>query len=640
MSSPLHPPGASEASGGPAPPEEGDREEAPPPAPGPAPSAEPVPAADRRRRRTRRRRLVLWGVVAVVVLWLAACGALVGLGVVQATHGMHDVQEAKSQLSASDVVSRAATVPLRAAVRSFDDAGGYLHSPVLAPLDIVPVIGRQLRAVQDLSSASAQVARIGVGAIGEAHAVLHAPHSTGPERLAALRKLAALASGTDRKLDRIDTGPSHALLGPLASKHDTFVHDLDQVKSQLQHASSVAGTVAHILQGPSTYLLLMANNAEMRAGSGDFLEVGALTAQDGQFQLSDPQATVLIPVPAGEVNATGDLEARWGWLKPGQDWRNLGLTPQFDVNAQMAARMWEAETGQHVDGALAVDVEALHQFLEVTGPVTLSDGSQVSADDVVQLLVHDQYVGLSDVQSAQQDQIEAGREERLGSLAKAALDGLQNESLDLKSLSDAMTAATQGRHLLAWSADPSAQSAWEQGGVAGGLEPDSVMAAVINRGGNKLDQYLSVSSSLAMVTHGRTTDGTLTVQLANHTPPGESQFIAGPYPGLRTRYGEYLGILSVNLPGYASQPRVERFGHGEIPGDDVDGRGERRRRLGAVHEGTDRYARVHQEVDDAAPDPAGRSGDEHEGRSRVRHERLVVVPRRRTESVMAGRPRS
>jgi hypothetical protein len=37
--------------------------------------------------------------------------------------------------------------------------------------------------------------------------------------------------------------------------------------------------------------------------------------------------------------------------------------------------------------------------------------------------------------------------------------------------------------------------------------------------------------------------------LANRTPPGQSPYIAGPYPGLGTQYGEYVGIATVNLPG-------------------------------------------------------------------------------------------
>jgi hypothetical protein len=414
-----------------------------------------------------------------------------------------------------------------------------------------------VRSVQDLSAASAQVARIGVSAIDRAHSVLQASHSSGPHRVAELRTLATLAASTDEALGRIDTGPAHALLPPLGSKHDTFVRDLADVRTRLQHATGVASTMADILQGPQTYLLLMANNAEMRAGSGDFLEVGVLATQDGHLKLSKVNQTVNIPVSPGKVTATGDLQARWGWVKPGVDWRNLGFTPQFDVNAPMAARMWQAEIGQHVDGVLAVDLEALHQILMVTGPVTLSDGTVVHAYNVVQLLSHDQYKGLSDQPTPRQNTVEGGREDRLGSLAQAALGALENDSLDLKSLSDAMTTATEGRHLLAWSEAPRAQSAWVHGGVAGELTPDSVMTAVINRGGNKLDQYLSVKAGLDVHTSGKASQGTLTVELRNSTPPGQSQFIAGPYPGLGTVYGEYRGVLAVNVPGYASVPRVD-----------------------------------------------------------------------------------
>jgi hypothetical protein len=499
----------------------------------------------------------VWAAIVVVVLWLASAGVVIALGLLHASHGMADVNQAKSHLTASDVVDRSATAPLHAAVKEFDSADGLLHSPLLAPLDIVPVIGRQLRSVQDLSSASGQVAEIGAGAIDQAHGVLQSPHSSGADRVVELRRLAALAANTDRALGKINTGPAQALVAPLASKHDTFVRDLTDVRTRLQHAAGVAGTMADILNGPQTYLLLMANNAEMRAGSGDFLEVGALATHDGHLQLSNLNQTVNIPVAPGKVTVTGDLQARWGWLKPGQDWRNLGFTPQFDVNGPLAAQMWEAETGQHVDGVIAVDVEALHQILLATGPVTLSNGTVVNADNVVQLLTHDQYKGLVDQPTAAQARAEAGREDQQGALAKAALSALENESLDLKSLSNAMTTATQGRHLLMWSAKPEAEADWVQAGVAGQLSPDSMMTAVINRGANKLDPYLSVDTDLALEAQGKRTVGTVTVHLHNSTPTGQSQFIAGPYPGIGTVYGEYQGVLAVNLPGYASTPRID-----------------------------------------------------------------------------------
>jgi hypothetical protein len=75
-----------------------------------------------------------------------------------------------------------------------------------------------------------------------------------------------------------------------------------------------------------------------------------------------------------------------------------------------------------------------------------------------------------------------------------------------------------------------------------------LVSDVINRGGNKLDQYLAVHNNLQLVAHNGRTEATLTVTLANHTPPGQVQYIAGPYPGLGTVYGQYLGIVTVNLP--------------------------------------------------------------------------------------------
>jgi len=57
-----------------------------------------------------------------------------------------------------------------------------------------------------------------------------------------------------------------------------------------------------------------------------------------------------------------------------------------------------------------------------------------------------------------------------------------------------------------------------------------------------------VGNTLQLVSHGGRTVATLTVTLANHTPPGQVPYIAGPYPGLGTTYGQYLGIVTVNLP--------------------------------------------------------------------------------------------
>ena len=56
---------------------------------------------------------------------------------------------------------------------------------------------------------------------------------------------------------------------------------------------------------------------------------------------------------------------------------------------------------------------------------------------------------------------------------------------------------------------------------------------------------------MKLTARGSQTTGTLTMTFSNKTPPGQSPFIAGPFPGLGTQYGEYVGIATVNLPGDA-----------------------------------------------------------------------------------------
>ena len=76
-------------------------------------------------------------------------------------------------------------------------------------------------------------------------------------------------------------------------------------------------------------------------------------------------------------------------------------------------------------------------------------------------------------------------------------------------MANALSAASSGRHVLIWSADPRTEAIWRAAGVSGELQPSSLMADVINRGGNKLDQYLSVTASLRLTPQGGQTDGRL-----------------------------------------------------------------------------------------------------------------------------------
>ena len=41
--------------------------------------------------------------------------------------------------------------------------------------------------------------------------------------------------------------------------------------------------------------------------------------------------TAELALPGDGVPFSGDFADRWGWLHPNREWRNLGLSPQFDM---------------------------------------------------------------------------------------------------------------------------------------------------------------------------------------------------------------------------------------------------------------------------------------------------------------------
>ncbi len=464
--------------------------------------------------------------------------------------GLAALQEVKGRLSPGEVTASSSIAQLDRAEADFRSAGSDLSGPLFAPVTVVPVVGRQLRSVRALSAAAGTVSAVGSQFLREVHGLLHAPHGAGPERVASLRQLEAASIAASHRLEGVGTGPAAGLVAPLASKHDEFVGQLDVARTRLRNAAAVSAASAAILTGPQRYLVLAANNAEMRAGSGAFLDVGAATTSDGTVSVGQLEPSGEHPLPVGAVPVTGDLARNWGWLGPSLDMRNLGTTPRFDVTAPLAARMWTALTGEPVDGVVAVDVVAVQQLLEATGPVEVG-GQEVSAGSVAQYLLHDQYAGLSDNAADANDRTDA-----LGQLARAVLSQLQGQSLDLTALAKSMSGAVTGRHLMVWSADPTEEAAWKSAGVSGSLTSRSLAVSLVNLGSNKLDPFVPLEVSVATRPSGSDTEVTATVTARNTTPPGQSQFVAGPAPGSNLPYGTYSGLVAFNLPGAATQVTV------------------------------------------------------------------------------------
>lgn len=492
----------------------------------------------------------------VVLLYVSLNVVCTTLSVLELRKAADAAHAVRSSLGLSDLGS---TEPERHLIRIHQHAARarrLVRNPVVAPATVLPIVGRQLRSLGALAAAGEDLGRRGAEGAARVRTLVVETPTTAAGRTRLVGTLADELRGVYAEVSAIDLGPDEALVGPLDERRRALQEDLDDAVDRLAAAERSARTVHDLLQGPRRYLLLAANNAEMRNGSGTFLTAALLTTNGGAFDLGEAQRTSELVLPAPGVPVEGDLAERWGFTGLNREWRNLGMSPRFDATAALAARMWEAKTGDRIDGVLAVDVVALSAILESTGPIDV-DGQRFDAHSIVDHLLHDQYGSLGDDDTRTQAQAE--RREQLGQIAEAATQAIEAGGFDSRELARGLLEAANGRHILVWAANAEEQQGWVDAGVSGRLGPDSLLVSVVNRAGNKLDHFLRPEVALRSepAARGRGTDFTLEVDLHNEVGDDEVPYVAGPAEGVTAAPGTYIGIVAVHVPADATGVSLE-----------------------------------------------------------------------------------
>lgn len=504
------------------------------------------------RRLSPRVRWTLLGVAAAVLLWLLASAVLLIIARQRVNEGIRELEDARRRLSPGALVRGEGRQPLRDAHDDFSSARDLVRTPVVRVLRWVPILGQQVRSIDAMTSGAADVIRIGKRAIDAARGPLGHRATAGPERVALAQQLEVITAEAERDLRDVGLGPDFFLVGPLDDARARFSERLREVRAALTNAHDVILGSGQLLRGPRRYLILAANNGEMRAGSGMLLSAGVLTVDGGNLDLGPMTPTGDLRLPPGAVPvAPADFDALWGWLHPTQEWRNLAASPRFDVTAPLAAEMWRAAAGETVDGVLALDPLALRALLAAEGPVQVG-GRTLSRENIVDYLLLQQY---RDFPSPDPDQ--QARRDQLGEVSRASVDRLEAGEYEPADMVDALREAGRGRHVLAWSRDPVEQRAWQAAGIDGSLDSDSLLVSVLNTGGNKLDQFLTLDAELSERQQGDERLVAVRVRLHNDAPMGEPTYVLGPHPDSGVGEGVYLGIFAVNVPGAATELGID-----------------------------------------------------------------------------------
>lgn len=454
----------------------------------------------RRRQSTSRRR---WAIsLSVVLLLLVGVAAWVGVRAYLAKGELEAAIPLASTVQAQIVAGdgAAAYTTGQALAARANSAASLTSDPIWRVAEIVPVVGKNLSVMRQLTEVTQDVSERAILPLSEiagtlsldsfkpnagnidVQPIIDAQQSTG---LAAN----AIAHARD-KTHTLDTG---GVVGPLRdaqTKLDGLLGEASQAINALDGAAQLIPAMLGA-DGPRNYLIVFQNNAELRSSGGITGAMALVTTNGGSFSLVQQASTVDFPKFDGPVvELPVETRAIYG-DNTAEYIQDINFTPQFALSGQIAREMWKRQFGVEVDGVISMDPVALSYLLEATGPVPLPTGQELNSQNAVKLLLQDVYSIFE--KPADQDTFFAGA-------AATVFDKIANGGVDANKLVTALAKAGGERRVLIWSAHEEDQKVLSESTLSGPLPQSDAEIQAFGLYFNdataaKMDPYLDVQVS-------------------------------------------------------------------------------------------------------------------------------------------------
>ena len=464
-----------------------------------------------------------------------------------------------------------------------------------SPRSCLPIIGQQVASIDRLTAAGEDAAAAAAKATNEAD-VNGLRLSGGRIDLAKVsataQPLAEVIAALEKVQHAVAVSRSPWLIRPLATRIDAFSKEVDRAKADAETAADAVAVVPSLLGGDGArhYFVAFGNPAEVRDLGGFMGGYGELVADNGSLHL------VQTGTPA-DINASGPhrlsdpskLTQRLLSLNLEHFCQNVTGSPDFPTVSEAVRQIWATTSPDQLDGVLYVDPYALSGLLRLAGPVDAPElGRTLTADNVVQFLLHDQYTDLN---------ISDERHDLLSAAAKTVFDKVTASDLPgPRQVADALGPLAQQRRLVLHSFHPDEQALFARLGIDGAvpaLDGDYLNITASNIGANKIDQFLTKSTDDKVRFNPDTgeTIATLRVLLSNSAPSsGLPRYIIGNGHGAPD--GTNLMTLSVTTPLTVESVSV----NGTTPYRGPARRERAQRLLSAAHDS----ARRHDDTGDVA----------------------------------------
>ncbi|WP_310057480.1 DUF4012 domain-containing protein [Arthrobacter ginsengisoli] len=436
----------------------------------------------------------------------------------------------------------------------------------------IPWIGRSFSATSEVARSADDVVTLGVGPLVEVFESLdwsgllptNAGTDLGPLKEAAPQVVSA-AHAVSASASRLESIETEGLIPQVSEP-------LVRVRSQLRAASGTlwaagnAAELAPVMMGsdqPRRYLLLIQNNAEVRASGGIPTALAVITLEQGKMKLDHQTTANALGRMSESVPVDKEQESIYS-TRMGRFMQDVNLTPDFPTAAGTALKIWREKTGDTLDGVISVDPVALGFILDSTGPVTLHDKTvmgfspemptELSGRNVVQTLMSDVYAKIPDT---------SNQDAYFAAVAKEVFSSLASGSGERKALFDGIGKGVDGRRILLWSAHPIEQNVISKYGVGGAISGESVapaqFGAYFNDGtGAKMDYYVRRTVQLVEECTG-TEYGQVKVRVTStNTAPVDAATSLPSYVTAGGAFGVAAGSVQTNVIAYGpAQANVE-----------------------------------------------------------------------------------
>lgn len=447
-----------------------------------------------RKKNSGRRILLGFGVFVVVALGLGAWLAYtVNAAYTYLDQAREHAQAAKTALLTGD--TQKADTSVSDAVRTSAQAKEATDSLIWTAAAVIPYVGQPLDVVSQITDVVNGLSVDVLTPSVEVGTTLDPSRLRGPDgsidivalrdASPALSRAAAAAEVLDAQAEAIEEPTFVDRVGEARTRLQDQTHELTSLLTNTNIAAEVLPAMLGA-DGPRNYFLAFQTLSESRGTGGLIGGFGIVRAVDGKVAVDSLASNAELRIPYDPIDLGPDFfdfyESRF---QPTQNWQNSNVSPHFPYAGRIWQSMWEQETGERLDGALATDPVALGYILDAVGPITMGDGEVIDGSNVVRITQSDAYFRFQDDNSA--------RKAYLQDIAARVVAKMQGSIGSPSALLEALGKATSEGHISVWSADPALQA------ILGPTEighevpdsPDPYAAVVVNNGaGGKLDYYL------------------------------------------------------------------------------------------------------------------------------------------------------